>query len=93
MDVLNILYGFLVSLTGFPVGCLLARIAKEELKPGKKYFKIMQKILIALIIADLIVLSFKLLSLESSLIILFSLIFIYALPTMALFKLKHKRFC
>ena len=41
-SVAGVFYGFLVSLLGFPIGYLLADIAKEELKDGKKYFKIIQ---------------------------------------------------
>ena len=43
----------LLSLSGMYAGMVLARIAPEELEPGKIYFRMIQNILIALIVAVL----------------------------------------
>jgi len=39
LEVTNILIGILVLLLGIPIGNVLAQLTKEELKPGKRYFK------------------------------------------------------
>ena len=53
MEVLNVILAAVISLSGLPMGLLLAKITKEELKPGKKYFQWMQALI--LIIAVLAV--------------------------------------
>lgn len=59
MEILNIILAALISASGLLVGLLLAKIAKEELKPGKNYFIWLRNIL--LILAIIFVLySFKL---------------------------------
>lgn len=47
LEILNILIGFLVLILGIPIGNLLARYTKEELKDGRKWFNLI--ILIGLI--------------------------------------------
>ena len=40
MELINLLIGVLVLLLGFPLGSFLARVTKEELKSGQKWFKL-----------------------------------------------------
>ncbi len=40
----------IIIFSGFFINLLLQKIAKEELKPGKKYFKIIEKIILFLLI-------------------------------------------
>ena len=86
MEGLNIVLGLVVGLLGFPVGLILAKIAKEELKQGKKYFKLMSLIIIVLIIGTLIYVLISGFSI-SVFILLCSLIFLLGLPLAALVKL------
>ena len=46
MEFINYLCLVLVSYVGLGAGMILAYIAKEEIKPGKKYFKVMQNLLL-----------------------------------------------
>ena len=46
-EVYNLIIGVLLLISGIPIGNILARMTKEELKPGKKWFKIL--IIISLI--------------------------------------------
>ena len=39
-ELINLLIGILVLLLGFPLGGFLAKITKEELKSGQKWFKL-----------------------------------------------------
>ena len=48
MEILNYFLALIVSFSGIFVGMLLGYIAKEELKPGKKYFIWMQNIILIL---------------------------------------------
>lgn len=41
---------FIIIFSGLLINLLLQKIAKEELKPGKKYFKIIEKIILFLLI-------------------------------------------
>ena len=50
MQILNIIFAAIIALLGLPAGLILAKIAKQELKPGKKYFFFMQDILLILAI-------------------------------------------
>ena len=48
----------LISITvflGFFINLLLQKIAKEELKPGKKYFKITEKLILFLLIITILI--------------------------------------
>ena len=83
MGILSILVGFFIALLGFPVGFILAKIAKEEIKPGLKYFGLMQKITASLVIISLVYLIFVRNS--EALVLFYSMIFIFLLPTAALF--------
>ena len=47
-ELINILIGILVLLLGIPLGKYLAKFAKEELKSGQKWFKLI--VIISLII-------------------------------------------
>lgn len=44
----NIILTFLIAASGFLIGLILKKIAKEEIKPGKIYFIWMQNILLML---------------------------------------------
>ena len=39
-EMINLFIGILVLLVGVPLGNLLARVTKEELKSGQKWFKL-----------------------------------------------------
>ena len=47
---MGILINILILATAIPVGLLLAALTKEELAPGKKWFKLFSAILVVLII-------------------------------------------
>ncbi|MBU0628151.1 MAG: hypothetical protein KKC75_03105 [Nanoarchaeota archaeon] len=57
MNLLNYSLAALLSYLGLFAGLLLAIIAKEELKAGKKYFIITKKVIIALIFISIIFLA------------------------------------
>lgn len=40
-EILNILIGIIVLILGIPIGNLLAKYTKEELKDGRKWFKLL----------------------------------------------------
>lgn len=40
MQALNFLIGIIILLLGIPIGNLLAKLAKDELKQGQKWFKL-----------------------------------------------------
>lgn len=83
----EIILGIVVSLLGIPAGYLVASFCKEELKPGKKYFLIMQKAL--LVIIALALLFYILSPGKDMLAVLLSIVFIFGLPTGALIALKR----
>jgi hypothetical protein len=39
-EIIKILIGILVLIAGIPIGIILAKLTKEELKQGQKWFKI-----------------------------------------------------
>jgi len=49
MNLLNYSLAALIAYIGLFIGFILAIIAKEEIKPGKKYFILLQKIILLLI--------------------------------------------
>ncbi len=55
MDVYNTAIGIVLLILGIPIGNLLAKVTKEELRSGKKYFKTL--ILLSLVgaVASLII--------------------------------------
>ncbi|MBW2986663.1 hypothetical protein KY333_04805 [Candidatus Woesearchaeota archaeon] len=57
MEILNYALAALVVSTGLILGKILARIAKEEIKPGEKYFLIIQKSLFCAVIVFLMYLN------------------------------------
>ena len=78
----------LVSFLGIFIGIILGIIAKEELKPGKKYFKWMRGIILVLT-PILIVLGAAFdVSLANIYILFCSMLFLLGLPTAALWRLK-----
>ena len=40
----------IISFLGFPIGLFLSFVSPEEMKPGKKYFKLLQNLLLVLIL-------------------------------------------
>jgi|TARA_Y100000310_G_scaffold32203_1_gene30585 hypothetical protein len=46
-EIIKLIIGILVLISAFPIGSYLAKITKEELKQGKKWFKLI--ILVSLI--------------------------------------------
>ena len=53
----EILLLLLIALFGIPAGMLISKYAKEELKGGKKYFKILMTLMAIAILASLIFVS------------------------------------
>lgn len=47
----------IIVFSGFLINLLLQKIAKEELKPGKKYFKIIEKIILFLLVITILTLT------------------------------------
>lgn len=47
----------IIAFSGFLIGLLLRKIAEDELKPGKKYFKILEKTILLIIIISLLYLT------------------------------------
>ena len=58
MNILNYSLAALIAYTGLFIGFMLAIMAKEEIKPGKKYFIILQRITLLLIFIFLFILIF-----------------------------------
>ena len=54
MQLLNYSLISIISFSGLLIGMLLAFTAKEELKPGKKYFLLLQKLTLLLILIFLV---------------------------------------
>lgn len=50
MELINYILTIIISFLGFPLGILLAKISPEEIKTGKKYFKIIQTTLLIFIL-------------------------------------------
>ena len=46
---LNVILSIIIAFLGFPIGILLAKISPEEMKTGKKYFRLIESFLIAFI--------------------------------------------
>lgn len=55
MNILNYSLSAIISYLGLFIGFFLALIAKEEIRPGKKYFILLQKVILLLIFIFLIV--------------------------------------
>lgn len=51
MSLLNFSLGIIVSYLGLYVGLALAKISPEEIKPGRRYFMLLEKILFIIIMA------------------------------------------
>jgi len=54
---INLLIGIIILLLGFPIGHYLAKITKEELRAGQKWFKLIVFVSILCAIASLIILN------------------------------------
>ena len=54
-QIYQLVIGFLLLAFAFPIGNLLARVTKEELKSGKKYFKILIILSLAGAVTSLII--------------------------------------
>ena len=54
---LEILLLLLISLAGIPAGLLISKYTKEELKSGKKWFKILMILMAAVILISFILIS------------------------------------
>jgi len=54
MNPLTIIIAIIIALLGYPVGIIIAKFTKEELKAGKKWFKLIFVICFVAIIISLI---------------------------------------
>ena len=81
---LTLLYTIIITFAGFGVGISLAYLAKEELKPAKLLFRIMQIILLLSILVFLFFNSF------TRLYFITSLMFLFGFPSGSL--IMHERF-
>ena len=86
MEVLNIILGLVLAFSGFPIGTLLAKIAKEEIQKGRKYFQWMQWTLVAVMFVSLVFWNVRIFEDPRIFAFMCSLIFLYGLPTAALVK-------
>lgn len=75
----------LIALAGFPLGLFIAHCTKEELKPGRKWFK-----LILFVCVVIIFFAFMLLKDEILLFILLVIIFIFLFTLASLIAEKKK---
>lgn len=88
MEIIGLILGFAAALLGFPIGLFLAKIAKEEIDNGKKYFK---KILAVLAIIFVLTMMFYFIfgiELTDLAIIIDSIIFIAGIALAALMRAK-----
>lgn len=81
----NLLY-VLILLSAFPAGYLLAALARDELKPGKKWFLL----LAAVSLASAVILSF--IGFLFKVPAILSLFFIIIISLMAVWKSEDKKF-
>jgi hypothetical protein len=84
-NLLQIALTIIILFTAFPVGYLLAYLTKEELKAGRKWFKIISWISIILCFVFLL-----LIDIEQKFTIVFSLVYIATISLTSL-RLSHKR--
>ena len=90
MEALNLILVSAVALFGgFFSGYAVGRIAKEELKAGKKYFVWLKRIVLLAIFAALAV-SFSAKSIEEYFLLVAALVFLYGFPAGSLFYLRRK---
>jgi len=57
MSILQLLIILIIVLSGWPIGAFIASKTKEELKAGKKWFKIVMAVCFVLAIASLFILN------------------------------------
>jgi NhaP-type Na+/H+ or K+/H+ antiporter len=72
----------IILILGFPIGYLLARLCRDELKEGRRYFRVLT------IISSILGIIFLFLNLEIG----FSLVFISIVAYVSYFKSKDKKF-
>jgi hypothetical protein len=48
MEILNIVLALIIAILGYPVGLLIRKYTKEEMKPGRKYFIWLSDVLVIL---------------------------------------------
>jgi len=88
MEILNLILGLIIAVLGLPIGFILAKIAKEELKPGKKYFKWMQGVILVLTPIFIVFGAAFNMSMTNLYVLFCSMLFLLGLPTAALWRLK-----
>jgi len=85
MITLQIILAIVIALTGYPGGLFIAKSTKEELKAGRKWFKLIMTTSLVLIILSLI-----LIHNQALLFLLAIFVFIFLLALAALIKAKKK---
>ena len=86
MNVLTIIISIVIALSGYPIGLFIASLTEEELKQGRKWFKL---IILACFIA-IIIFSF-LVKGEILFFLILSLVFIILIALASLVKSRKKR--
>jgi hypothetical protein len=84
MNALQIILIFIVSLSGYPLGLLLAEFTQDELKSGRLFFKIILSVSILALIAGFFFLK------DTNLIFFIAIIIFMFLMTLASF-IKSKK--
>jgi hypothetical protein len=85
MNALQIILVILITLAGYPIGLLLANYTKEELKSGRKWFKLLMLFSIVMVI-----ISFIFFSRNNLFFLLAVFIFIFLLTLASFIKSKRK---
>tara|TARA_Y100000034_G_C6629249_1_gene274617 strand:- start:145 stop:399 length:255 start_codon:yes stop_codon:yes gene_type:complete len=81
-EILKLIIGILILILAFPIGSFLAKITKEELKQGQKWFKLIILISLIGVIVSLILRNDYL---------LFSFLFTIIVTSRSLIKKKTKK--
>jgi ABC-type antimicrobial peptide transport system permease subunit len=88
MNALQIILGVVIALLGYPLGLIIAYFTQEELKSGRKWFRLIMLGDIILIILSIILFSAEL---NTLMFLLSSFIFIFLLALASFIKSKKKR--
>jgi len=86
VTMLQTLLLIIVAFLGIPVGKLIAKNTKEELKSGRRYFAWISGLCLLILVADLFLSAFKAISFEDTLMTFAIFTFIFLLTLQSLRK-------